>query len=574
MRQLIFAVVFVSIPGAVTIGVAQSAAQSGSRTSAVSASGLDLAAIDRAADPCANFYQFACGGWTASHPIPPDRPGWGRFDELQERNYEILHRVLEAAASGRDGSSRRIGDYYASCMEEAAIEKKGATPLAQVFQKIAALSSPAALPPLLALLHVTGVNVFFQFGAEADFKDAKNVIGIVDQGGLGLPDRDYYFRDDDKSVEIRKQYVAHVAKMTALAGSAQPQASAAADVVMRIETALAKSALDRVARRDPAKIYHKLTVAELQALTPAFQWSRYFRGTGAPSFAALNVTEPDFFTAFGKVVDRTPLDDIKTYLRWHVVHAHAAVLSTAFVNENFQFYSKTLQGVAELRPRWKRCVQYTDSDLGEALGQAFVKEAFGPDAKRDTLDMVHAVETALEQDIRVLSWMSETTKEQALAKVHAVSEKIGYPDRWRDYSALRVVRGDALGNSQRANLLEFRRQMNRIGKPLDKSDWDMTPPTVNAYYNPLQNNINFPAGILQPPFYSAKADAAVNYGGSGAVIGHELTHGFDDEGRQFDRSGNLNDWWTPGDAKAFDDRASCFVDQYSKIGRASCRERV
>jgi endothelin-converting enzyme/putative endopeptidase len=331
---------------------------------------------------------------------------------------------------------------------------------------------------------------------------------------------------------------------------------------MAIETALARGALDVVSRRDPTKIYHRMTPAELQALTPPFQWTRYFNGLGAPPIYALNVTEPDFFKAFGQMLGGTSLDDIKAYLRWQVVHASAPVLPAPFVNENFSFYGTTLTGAKELRPRWKRCVQYTDSDLGEALGEAFVKEAFGPQAKADTVRMVHELESALETDITSLSWMTDATRREALGKLKAISDKIGYPDRWRDYSALAIARGDALGNSQRSNAFEFHRQMKKIGQPVDKSEWGMTPPTVNAYYNPLENNINFPAGILQSPYYSAKADAAVNFGGAGAVIGHELTHGFDDEGRQFDARGNLKDWWTPADAKAFEDRAQCFVDEY------------
>jgi endothelin-converting enzyme/putative endopeptidase len=332
---------------------------------------------------------------------------------------------------------------------------------------------------------------------------------------------------------------------------------------MRTETALAKAALDNVARRDPAKLYHRMTVGELQKLTPRFEWSAYFQGTGTPGLDGVNVTEPEFFKAFNEVLAATSLDDLKTYLRWQVVHANAFLLSSPFVTENFKFYSAALRGISEQRPRWKRCVQYADGDLGEALGQAFVAATFPPQAKADMLKMVREVETALEQDIRTLTWMTDGTKAQALAKLHAISNKIGYPDTWRDYSTLEIVRGDALGNSHRANSFNFRREMNKIGKPLDKSEWGMTPPTVNAYYNPFENNINFPAGILQPPFFSASADPAINFGGAGAVIGHELTHGFDDQGRHFDGNGNLQDWWTAADAKAFEERAACFVDQYA-----------
>jgi len=528
-----------------------------------SSSGLQLDALDKTADACTDFYQFACGGWIAKNPVPSDRASWGRFEELQERNNETLHRILETAAAGRDPESKKIGDYYASCMDETAIDARGAAPLDPLLKKIAAVTSVADLAPLVAELHTVGVNVFFQFGSQADFKDASMEMAIADQGGLGLPDRDYYFKDDAKSADLRTQYLDHLARMSALLGAADNQAKASAQQIMNIETALAKNALDAVSRRDPNKVYHKMSNAELQALTPQFPWNRYFTGIGSPPVYALNVAEPDFIKGFGQLLATTPLDQLKAYLRWQVAHASAAVLAKPFVDENFRFFGTALTGAKELRPRWKRCVQYTDSDLGEALGQAFVKEAFGPQAKADTLKMVHELESALENDINGLAWMTPATKKEALVKLHAIADKIGYPDRWRDYSALSIVRGDALGNSQRSNAFEFHRQMAKIGKPVDKTLWLMTPPTVNAYYNPLENNINFPAGILQPPFYSAKADAAINFGGSGAVIGHELTHGFDDQGRQFDARGNLKDWWTPADAKSFEDRAQCLVDEYS-----------
>ncbi len=530
---------------------------------AESASGLQLDAMDKSADACTDFYQFACGGWIARNPVPSDRAAFGRFDELSERNNETLHRILEAAASGRDPESKKIGDYYASCLDEPAIDAKGGAPLDPLLRKIAALSSVNDLAPLVAELHTIGVNVFFQFGSQADFKDASVEMAIVDQGGLGLPDRDYYFKDDPKSVELRAKYLDHVGRMSALLGTAADQAAVAARQAVAIETTLAKGALDAVSRRDPNKVYHKMSTAELQALTPQFMWPRYFSGIGSPPVYALNVAEPEFLKAVGQIVATTPLEAIKAYLRWQLANASALVLAKPFVDENFRFYGTALTGATELRPRWKRCVQYTDNDLGEALGQAFIKEAFGPQAKADTLKMVHDLEAALQADIEGLTWMTPTTKKEALVKLRAIADKIGYPDHWRDYGALNVVRGDALGNSQRANAFEFHRQMNKIGKPVNKEEWAMTPPTVNAYYNPLENNINFPAGILQPPFYSAKADAAVNFGGAGAVIGHELTHGFDDQGRQFDARGNLKDWWTAADAKSFEDRAQCLVDEYA-----------
>jgi putative endopeptidase len=559
MHRSVLALIFVALPLAGGLLWAQGAASG----PAASLSGLDLSALNRSVQPCDDFYQFACGTWAANNPIPSDRSRWGSFDELSERNNDVLHQILDRAATGKDADTKKIGDYYASCMDEATIETKGRSPLDSDLKRIASLKNVGDLPQLLGALHAMGVNAFFNLGAEPDFKDAKMVIATLDQGGLGLPDRDYYFRTDAKSAETRKQYVEHVANMAALAGTARTAAPAEADTVMRIETALATAALDAVSRRDPVKVYHKMTTTELQALSPHFNWAAYFRAAQAPSFQTVNVSEPEFVKAFDQLIGSTPLEDVRSYLRWHLVHTNAFILSGDFVNENFRFYSATLQGAKENRARWRRCVSYTDGDLGEALGKAFVKEAFGPEAKADTLRMVHEVEGALEQDINTLTWMTDTTKKQALVKLQGVENKIGYPDRWRDYSALRIVRGDAQGNSARANTFEFHRQMGKIGKALDKSEWDMTPPTVNAYYQPLENNINFPAGILQRPFYSAKNDAAVNYGGAGMVIGHELTHGFDDEGRQFDAQGNLNDWWTSEDAKAYDERSSCIADEYS-----------
>ena len=568
MRRQLFALVFVAAPLAGALAAAQSAATPSARTPAAAAtsqSGLQLDALDRHADACTDFYTFACGGWQVNNPIPPDQSSWGRFSELQERNNDILRRILEGAAAGRDPQTKQIGDYYGACMDEAGINAKGASPLEPELKRIAALAAPADLPPLIAHLHTIGVSALFLFGAAPDYKNANLMMAIAGQGGLGLPDRDYYLRDDAKSIELRRQYADHVGKMAALAGETPAQAADASAAVMRVETALAKAALDVVSRRDPSKVYHKMTPAELQTLTPGFDWTRYLAETGAPPISAMNVTEPDFFKAVNQVALSTPLDDVRTYLRWQLVHRFARILPTAFVDENFRFYGTILTGAKELRPRWKRCVQATDGDLGETLGQAYVKEAFGPQAKAATLTMVKGIETVLERDINGLPWMTEATKKQALVKLHAVTNKIGYPDRWRDYSGLSVVRGDALGNSQRSNAFDFHFSLDKIGRPVDHTEWAITPPTVNAYYSPLENNINFPAGILQPPFYSAKADAAVNFGGAGAVIGHELTHGFDDQGRRFDAQGNLRDWWTPADSKAFEERAACFENEYSQF---------
>jgi len=526
------------------------------------------AMLDKSIDPCTDFYTYACGKWQAANPIPADRSSWGRFNELQERGEYIVRDILEKAAAERTGrtpTEQKIGDYYATCMDESAIEKAGAKPLDGDFQSIAGLQSKKDLPKEIIRLHREGIDVLFGFSSGSDFKNASQIIAELDQGGLGLPDRDYYFKDDPKSVELRQKYVAHVQKMFQLLGEDATKVEGEAKVVMDIETGLAKGALDPTSRRDPQKIYHKLSNHELATLNTSFDWSAYFDGVGAPKFDSLNVVEPDFVKQMQNVLDAHSLDDWKTYLRWHVVHSNAPFLPTAFVNENFDFFSKTLVGTKELRPRWKRCVGYADDDLGEAIGQIYVQQTFGAEGKERTLAMVNALEKALGRDIQSLPWMGEDTKKQALIKLAAITNRIGYPDKWRDYSTLEIKRGDALGNSQRANQYDLQRRLNKIGKPLDKREWPYPPMTVNASYNPNQNNITFPAGILQPPFYDNQADDAMNFGAIGAVIGHELTHGFDDEGSQFDADGNLRDWWTPDDKKKFEERTSCVRDQYGSF---------
>ncbi|HSC20405.1 MAG TPA: M13 family metallopeptidase [Solirubrobacterales bacterium] len=530
------------------------------------ASGVDLASIDQKVQPCDDFYRYVCSGWKAAHPIPPDQSSWGRFDELQDRNYEVLHGILEKDAPPnpkRNAIQRQVGDFYAACMDEKTIEAKGTAPLKADLARIDALSDRAALPTLLTHLHPVGTSALFSFSSLQDFKDATQVLAIADQSGLGLPDRDYYLKDDAKSAEQRKLYVEHVKNMLALLGEPAERAAADAAAVMAFETGLAKAQLDLVSRRNPQKVYHRLTVKDLQALTPGFAWDAYLKGLSAPPVTALNVTEPDYFRAMDALVQKTDLPTLRAYLRWHLVHASANALPKAFVDESFAFYGKTLAGAKELRPRWKRCVVATDGALGEALGREYVEETFPPAAKARTRAMVAAIEAALKKDIETLPWMTPVTKKAAEGKLRAIANKIGYPDRWRDYSSVKVDRRDYLGNAFRADVFEFRRQLGKIGKPVDRGEWTITPPTVNAYYNPLMNDINFPAGILQPPFYSQTADDAVNFGAIGAVIGHELTHGFDDSGRQFDAHGNLQNWWTPEDGKEFETRASCVADQYS-----------
>jgi endothelin-converting enzyme/putative endopeptidase len=524
---------------------------------------LDM--LDKTIDPCTDFYAYACSKWQQQNPIPSDRPSWGRFNELQERGEYIVRDILEKAGpsqSNRSPIEQKIGDYYASCMDESVIEKAGTKPLDENFQRIAALKSKQDLAREAVRLHREGVNALFSFGSQEDFKNSTMVIAQVDQGGLGLPDRDYYFKDDAKSADLRKKYVEHVAKMFQLLGDAPDKAAQEAKAVMDIETALAKNALDPTTRRDPAKIYHKMTNAELASLGPAFNWNLYLTEVGAPAISGLNVAEPDFVKGLDGVLNNTSVDDLKTYLRWQTLHTAAPFLPAAFVQENFNFFSKELQGTKELRPRWKRCVTYTNNDLGEAVGQKYVEQTFGAEGKARMLTMVEALEKALGQDIQALPWMGEETKKQAAVKLAAITNRIGYPDKWRDYSSLKIAAGDALGNSLRANEFDFQRQLNKIGKPVNKNDWPYPPTTVNASYNPLQNNITFPAAILQPPFFDKEADDAMNFGAIGAAIGHELTHGFDDEGSQFDAKGNLNDWWTADDKKKFEERTACIRDQY------------
>jgi putative endopeptidase len=535
--------------------------------------GLDVKSLDRSADPCVDFYQFACGGWLKNNPIPPDQASWGQDSKLQEKNRLILRQILEDSArpnSNRTPVEQKIGDYYAACMDESAVEKAGIKPLRSDLERIAGLKSVRDMAAYLASYHerdvftVLPTATIFSFTSDQDFKDATQYIPEADQGGIGLPDRDYYAKDDAKSQDIRKGYLAHVQTMFQLLGDKPDVAAAQSQTVMRLETALAKGSMTRVQRRDPASLYHKMTRAELQAITPSFDWNMYLAGVGLASAQSLNVVAPEFFKTLEQELKSEPLDAWKTYLRWHLVHANARYLSAAFVNADFEFFSKTMAGQKELQPRWKRCVRFVDRDLGEALSQIYVEKTFGPDGKQRTLKMVDEIEAAMDRDIHQLPWMSESTKQQALDKLHLIRNKIGYPDKWRDYSSVLVRRDDALGNVQRSVTFEFHRQLNKIGKPIDRGEWQITPATVNAYYNPQMNDINFPAGILQPPFFDKKMDDAVNYGCIGGIIGHELTHGFDDEGRQFDGHGNLRDWWTAADAKEFEKRASCVSEQYSQ----------
>ncbi len=522
--------------------------------------------MDMTANPCVDFYQYACGTWMAKNPIPADQSSWNTFNVLGDRNREVLRRILEKASANtpqRSAVEQKIGDFYGSCLDEPAVDKLGLTPLAPELKRIDAIASKNDVQAELIRLNRNGVGAFFQFSSEPDAKNSMQMIAGADQGGLGLPDRDYYLRDDAKSVKLRQEYVAHVAKMLQLAGESPAQAASDAQTVMRMETDLAKASLDVVSRRDPNQVYHKMSVKDLTALAPAIDWPKYFSGVGAPSFSDLDVSVPQFFKGLNAVLTQSTVADLKTYLRWHLVHNDARLLSKPLVDENFHFYGTLLSGVPEQRPRWKRCVDATDANLGFALGQKYVAEEFPPAAKTRVLGMIQEIEKMLGQDIQSLDWMTPATRQQALIKLRAVTDKIGYPNKWRDYSKLRIARGDYLGNDERASEFEVERELSKIGTPMDRSEWDMTPPTVNAYYDPQHNDINFPAGILQPPFFNDHMDAAVNYGAIGSVMGHELTHGFDDQGRQFDAQGNLRDWWTAQDVKEFEKRADCFIKEYS-----------
>ena len=535
--------------------------------------GLDVTAMDKSVDPCVDFYAYACGGWQQKNPIPADQSSWSLTAKLQEENRQVLRLILEKAAAPdphRGPIQQKIGDFYASCMDEKAVNATGAGALQVDLDRIAAVRTKGDLADYLAHAHPQDIGIYFgqaplfRFGSTQDAKNSAEVIAEVDQGGLGLPDRDYYLKDDAKSQELRAKYVAHVQKMLELAGETGPAAAADAQAVMRIETALAKGSMTRVERRDPKATYHRMSRQELQALSPAFPWDRYFGAYGLSGVKSLNVVSPDFVKAMDAVIASEEPAALQGYLRWHLVHAQTRWLASPFVEEDFNFYSRTLTGARELQARWKRCVRFTDRALGEALGQAYVEVAFSAQAKQRTLTMVQQIEQAMARDIRQLSWMSEPTKQQALTKLHTVVNKVGYPDKWRDYAALKIARGDALGNGERANAFEFMRQLRKIGKPVDRTEWYITTPTVNAYYDPQNNSINFPAGILQPPLFDPKMDDAPNYGDTGGTIGHELTHGFDDQGRQFDAEGNLRDWWQSQDAKEFERRAQCVADQYAQ----------
>ncbi len=535
-------------------------------------SGVDLKAIDKSADPCVDFYQYACGTWTKDHPIRSDQSSNSRFNELMDHNQEVLRGILEKAADktnkNRDKIEQEIGDYYAACMDESGIEKRGLAVVQPYAEALGAINDKRSLAVFVAEQQLHGAAMFFGFGAGADAKDSKHEIANISQGGLGLPDRDYYLRTDAKSVALLAAYREHVTKMFTLVGLQQERAAAMAEGVLTIETALAKVAMDRVAMRNPNARYHKLPVTELDKLAPDFDWKTYFATLKTPAFQELNITSPSYIEGLEAILKTNSPEDLRSYIAWHTLTSIAPLLPKAIADEDFHFGGTILTGAKEQRPRWKRCVAQTDRALGDALGQKYVELAFSEQSKERTLKMVGEIEKEMAKDISSISWMSPATKDQALTKLHKVTNKIGYPEKWKDYSGIKISPDEALANSLATTEYRVRRGLERIGKPVDRSDWGMTPPTVNAYYQPTNNDINFPAGILQPPFYGATRDEAVNYGAIGAVVGHELTHGFDDQGRQFDGDGNLKDWWSATDADAFKLRADCIADEYSAFESA------
>jgi endothelin-converting enzyme/putative endopeptidase len=554
-----------------SFGLAQSS------SSARPAPGFSLDTIDKSIDPCVDFYQYACGNWIKNSEIPPDQAQWVSFVELHERNMDIARGILEKAATGgagRNAIDQKIGDFYGACMDEKAVNAKGIDALKPELDRLAAVKDKQGLIDQIAHAHMIGASSLFAFYSSPDLHNADQVIAYIDQGGLTMPDRDYYLKDDEKTKGIREALVKYISDVYVLAetpaGASAPspgvveESSQVAATVLRIETALAKAQMDRTARRDPKTRDHKMSRADAITLGPNFHLDRFFQGVNAPAFSELNVANPDFFKDVNAVLESEPLDSLKTYVGWHLLHAGAPWLSQPFVEANFR-YQQALTGQKEIQARWKRCVNLTDRALGEALGQRFVEVAFPPESKARMLKMVDALEKSLDEDIHDLSWMSDETKKQAKVKLEAIRNKIGYPSVWRDYSSVVVKPDDLLGNIQRANEFEAKRQIAKIDKPLDRKEWGMTPPTVNAYYSPPFNEIVFPAGILQPPFFDPKMDDAVNFGGIGLVIGHELTHGFDDQGRKYDPQGNLHDWWTPEDGKEFEKRASCVADEYSNF---------
>jgi putative endopeptidase len=528
---------------------------------------FDTSSIDTKADPCNDFYRFACGNFAANHPIPADQAGVDQFYVLYNVNTQELNGILTkytAANSSRTPNEQKIGDYYAACMNTDLIEQKGLTPVQPLLDAIDKVSKQG-LPYFAGELQRYGVNVFFSYGEIQDFKDSSKQVGTIDQGGLGLPERDYYTRTGDKDKMLRDQYVQHITKVLTLAGESAQQAAIDAKNILAFETILAEASMTNTERRDPEAIYHPQTMDNFESSIDNVPFGPFFTAIHSPHIDSLVNANPAFFPKMVDAVRDTDMQTLRAYMRFHLLDSVSSNLPRRFDQESFDFYGRKLEGQPEQRPRWKRCSSGVDNSLGEALGQVYVSQYFPADSKAKTLEMVHDIESAMDHDLDTLDWMSAETKVRAKDKLHAIADKIGYPEHWRDYSKLSIAPDDAFGNALRATAFENDRELNKIGQPVDKLEWGMTPPTVNAYYDPSMNNINFPAGILQPAFYDPKADLAVNYGHIGAVIGHELTHGFDDQGRKFNATGNLADWWTADDAKKFESRTACLVNEYGSF---------
>jgi len=554
------------------------AASGADQTSVPKLEHFDADLVDKTLDPCNDFYKYSCSKWMSTNPIPADQVYWSTGSSLELWNEGVLRDTLEAAGkneANRNPVQQKIGDYWAACMDETGIESAGLKPLDSELARIAALKSKKDIT--LAVAHLQRIlpgawqpgdnessSPLFGFTGQQDYDDASMVVAQIDQAGLSLPNRDYYLNTDDKSKEILSKYRTHLQKMFGLVGEPDSQAAADAGTVIELETALARAQMDNVKRRDPKNINNKMTLAQVRGLAPTIDWDEYLKAVHAPASDHYIVTSPDFFRAEEKLLNEHPLEHWQTYLRWQLLHRAAPYLTKAIVDENFNFFAHTLAGAEEQRPRWRRCVAAADRDLGDALGQAYVDRAFTPESKARTIEMVHSIEVALNSDIQSLSWMSPATKQQAGVKLKEIEDKIGYPSRWRDYSGVKITRDSYLGNVAQASSFEFERWVAKIGKPVDRAEWTMTPPTINAYYDPQLNTINFPAGILQPPFFDPTKDDAVNYGAIGMVIGHEIIHGFDDQGRKFDARGNLRDWWTADDAQKYDERGKCISDEYTQ----------
>ena len=552
--------------------------------------GLHTDWLDKSVDPGTDFFSYANGGWQKANPIPDAYSRWGTFGILQKQNQDVLHQILEDNAKTKhaDGSTeQKVGDFYATGMDEAGIEKAGVTPLKSEFDAIAAIKDQASLQKEMTHLQMIGVDAMFGFGQQQDFKDSSKVIGAAFQGGIGLPDRDYYLKTADKCAapadvtgaaaqsalqsckdqadkygKVRDAYVAHIAATLQLLGDPATTAAAESKTIMAMETRFAQASMGRIEQRDPLKIYHPMSVKDISAATPGIDWNSYLTDIGHPEITNFNLATPDFFKALGGELTKDSLDDWKVYLRWHTADAFAPYLSKAFVDEDFKMKS-ALSGAKVLLPRWQRVITTEDGALGFAMGKLFVEKKFPPSSKQAVVDILHAIRGALNDDLKDLSWMSPDTRKAAQLKLSQMGERIGYPDKWRDYSKLDVKTDSYAQNVMRANLFLNERDLNKIGKPVDKDEWDMTPQTVNAYYDPSMNNINFPAGILQPPFFDPNAPAAVNFGAVGFVMGHEMTHGFDDQGAQFDGHGNLKNWWTADDLAKFHKATDCISDHFS-----------